>query len=105
MASYSPSPDKTPATPPPSANTSDKQDMKIALGLERKGREDCMTKKLEIEVSTETDAFMRRCNEDEGMQCGGVSVRKWMQKPLHLIPSASHNHNYTTTSLLIHLLA
>ena len=59
MASYSPSPDKTPATPPPSANTSDNQDMEIALGLERKGRKDCMTKKLEKEVSIETDAFMR----------------------------------------------
>ena len=51
MASYSPSPDKTPATPPPSANTSDNQDIEIALGLERKRREDCMTKKSEIDVS------------------------------------------------------
>ena len=46
-----------------------------------------------------------RCNEDEGRQCGGVSVRKWMQKPLHPIPSASHNQHNTNTTLLVHLLA
>ena len=59
MASYSPSPDTTPATPPPAANSSDNQDMEIALGLTGRRRDDCMTKKSEKEVSTETDAFMR----------------------------------------------
>ena len=45
MASYAPSPDQTPATPPPSVNTSDNRDMEFALGLDGKGSEDCMTKK------------------------------------------------------------
>jgi hypothetical protein len=49
----------TPATPPPAANSSDKPDMEMALGLTGRRRDECMTKKSGIEVSTETDAVMR----------------------------------------------
>ena len=61
MASYvyAPSPNKTPATPPPSANTNGNLDKEIALGLDGKGREDCMTNKLGVEVSEENGSFMR----------------------------------------------
>ena len=49
----------TPATPPPAANSSDKPDMEMALGLTGRRRDECMTKKSGKEVSTETDAVMR----------------------------------------------
>ena len=48
----------TPATPPPAANSSDKQDLDYALGPNGRQRVECMTKKMGDEVSTETDAVM-----------------------------------------------
>ena len=41
----------TPATPPPAANSSDKQDLEMALGLPGRRRDGWMTKKSRKDVS------------------------------------------------------